>query len=194
MACSNRLAIMMGLEPMNIRLCTPEDAPLLALVGASTFLEAFAGFIAGDAILAHCTQNHSVQYYSRAMAKPATRAWIAELDPLIGTGPAPIGYALLTEPDFSPEIPGPGDLELKRIYAFSRFHGSAEAPGPGQQLLNRTIAHARQHSAPRLLLGVHKDNARALAFYRRNGFQPSGVRTFQLGTHTYDDYVLALTL
>lgn len=179
---------------MNIRLCTLDDAPLLALVGASTFLEAFAGFIAGDAILAHCTHNHSAQYYSRAMAKAATRAWVAELDPVIGTGPAPIGYALLTEPDFSPEIPDPGDLELKRIYAFSRFHGSAKAPGPGQQLMDCAVAHARQEAAPRLLLGVHKDNARALAFYRRNGFIAAGVRTFQLGAHTYDDYVLARTL
>lgn len=193
-ASPNHLAIMMRLEPMNIRLCTPDDAALLALVGASTFLEAFAGFIAGDAILAHCTQNHSAQYYSRAMANPSTRAWIAELDPLIGTGPAPIGYALLTEPDFSPEILCPGDLELKRIYSFSRFYGSSPGPGPGQQLMDRAIAHARQQSAPRLLLGVHKDNARALAFYRRNGFKPAGVRTFQLGAHTYDDYVLALTL
>ncbi len=179
---------------MNIRLCTSEDAPLLALVGAATFLEAFVGFLAGDAILAHCTQNHSPQYYSNALSKPATRAWIAEVDPQIGAGPAPLGYALLTEPDFSPEIPLPGDLELKRIYAFSRFHGSPGSPGPGQLLMEHAVAHARQQSAPRLLLGVHKDNARALAFYRRNGFVQAGVRTFQLGSHIYDDYVLALTL
>ena len=185
---------MMRLEPMNIRLCTPEDAPLLALVGAATFLEAFAGFIAGDAIFAHCTQNHSPQYYIRAMAKAATRAWIAEVDPAISTGPAPVGYALLTEPEFSPEIPRPGDLELKRIYVFSRFHGGPGSVAPGQQLMERAIAHAREQSAPRLLLGVHKDNARALAFYRRNGFVQAGLRTFQLGAHTYDDYVLALTL
>lgn len=185
---------MMGLEPMNIRLCTPADAPLLALVGASTFLEAFAGFLSGDAILAHCTLNHSPQYYANALTKLKTRAWVAEVDPVFGQKPAPVGYALLTEPDFAPEIIRPGDLELKRIYAFSRFHGSTSAPGPGQHLMDRAIAHAREQSALRLLLGVHKDNARALAFYRRNGFEQAGLRTFQLGEHIYDDYVLALDL
>lgn len=210
----------MGVELMNIRPCTTADASLLALVGSATFLEAFAGFIAGDAILAHCTKNHSVEAYTRYLAQPTARAWLAEVDPAIGTGPAPVGYALLTEPDFSPDLPQPGDLELKRIYVLSKFYGRTDgnggAPGagaswglvpgpvagrgsrptagPGQQMMELAIAHAEQQGAPRLLLGVHRENARALAFYRRNGFEQVGVRTFQLGSHVYDDFVLARTL
>ena len=41
-----------------IRSCTPADAQALALVGAATFLETFAGVLDGQAIVAHCEQAH----------------------------------------------------------------------------------------------------------------------------------------
>ncbi|HAN89030.1 MAG TPA: GNAT family N-acetyltransferase, partial [Erythrobacter sp.] len=44
------------------------------------------------------------------------RAWLAEIDR------APIGYALLTRPEL--DAAQDGDIELKKIYLLSRFHGS----------------------------------------------------------------------
>ena len=120
------------------------------------------------------------------MTDPATRAWLAEVAP----GAAPVGYALLTAPDLPPELLQPGDLELKRIYLFSRFHGG----GTGQRLIQTVIDEARSSGAHRLLLGVHPENERALAFYTRNGFERIGTRSFQVGPLTFADPVLALTL
>ena len=184
----------MSAPEVQFRQCSAADAATLALVGAATFLEAFAGRLPGEAILGHCARNHTEAAYAGFLAQPTTLAWLAEALP----GGAPVGYALLTKPDFSPELIQPGDTELKRIYVFSRFYGSrtqaagnpSRSTSAGQGLMDLAIAQAKDQGSLRLLLGVHRENARALAFYERNGFKPVGVRTFQVGPSVFDDLVL----
>lgn len=157
------------------------DAPALALVGAATFLESFAGILQADAIIAHCAGHHRTEAYA-ALLDGGARAWLVEA----ATGGAPLGYALVARPDLA--LAQAGDLELKRIYSLSRFHGS----GMGAALMDQAIQAAAGHV--RLLLGVYQGNARALAFYEKQGFARIGTRQFQVGAHLYDDYVLARAL
>ena len=171
---------------MSIRVCNAEDASTLSLIGSATLLEAFAGLIPGHAILAHCRMNHTIGAWDKYLADPANKAWLAEIEP----GAFPIGYSLLTKPEFPEGLAGAGDLELRRIYLFSRFHGS----GTGPELMDAALGEARARGAKRVLLGVHPDNARALAFYKRNKFVIIGSRPFHLGPETFHDPVLALTL
>jgi ribosomal protein S18 acetylase RimI-like enzyme len=172
----------MQFDEISLRPCTVEDADALAVIGSATFLESFAGILEGTSILMHCRNQHSPQTYRKYLAHPDTQAWLAVVPP----GDAPIGYAMLTAPDLPlPDITE-HDIELKRIYLFSRFQRS----GAGSLLFERALAAAREAGKTRLLLGVHAENARALAFYRKNGFEKVGVRTFQIGTTVYDDLVL----
>src|SRR3546814_9140352 len=90
-----------------IREAGESDAPALALIGAATFLETFAGIIDGAAILGHCAAQHSAAAYRDHLAAGA-RAWLAEALP----GGAPIGFALITKPDLA--AAAEGDIELKR--------------------------------------------------------------------------------
>lgn len=173
-------------DTVALRECTPADASTLAIIAAATLLEAFAGLVPGDALLAHCRKNHIPSAYSDYFTKPETRAWLAEVPP----GAAPVGYAMLTAPEFPAGLAQDSDLELRRIYVFSRFHGG----GAGRRLMDLAIASARRQQAKHLLLGVHPDNQRALAFYRKNGFVQIGVRKFQVGTSVFEDPVLSLTL
>jgi len=41
------------------------------------------------------------------------------------------------------------------------------------------------------MLGLFSANARAIAFYARQGFVQAGVRSFRAGQGVYDDLVLA---
>ncbi len=164
-----------------VREAGPDDAAALALVGAATFLETFAGILDGGAVVAHCAAQHSEAAYRTYFASGA-RAWLAEAQP----GGAPIGFALIGTPDLA--AAAAGDIELKRIYALSRFHRS----GMGAALMDRAVAAAEGHR--RLLLGVYADNARALAFYRKQGFADLAVRQFNVGGKLYDDVVLARPL
>lgn len=164
-----------------IRPAGPDDADALALVGAATFLESFAGLIDGAGLVAHCAKQHSAETYRAYFAKGA-KAWLAKIEP----GGAPVGYALLCAPEI--EHAQGGDIELKRIYLMSRFQGSNIASA----LMQAVVAQAA--GAKRLLLGVKDDNHRAFSFYAKHGFETIGTRRFDVGGKTYDDFVLARPL
>jgi len=172
----------MPFDPISLRAAGVDDASALATIGSATFLESFAGILEGASILMHCQNQHSAETYRKYLTHPETRAWLAVVPP----GDAPIGYAMLTAPDLPLPDLSPADIELKRIYVFSRY----QRAGAGKLLFERTLSAARDAGKQRLLLGVHAGNARALAFYRKHGFNQVGVRTFQIGAMIYDDLVL----
>ena len=166
-----------------VRRAGPEDADALALVGAASFLDGFADILPGADIVAHCAARNSPQAY-RTWLAAGPALWLGET----ATG-APVGYAGLSQPDL-PQARA-GDVELKRIYALSRFHGS----GLGRALMETAVGEARALGAQRLLLGVYPGNHRAIAFYRRTGFAVIGARAFTVGATTIpDDLVFALEL
>ena len=144
-----------------VRRAAPADAPALSLVAGATLLEAFHHIIPGADLVAHVARNSSPEQFARWIDDPAAAVFVAEA---AGTG-APVGYAVVTEPDF-PIATGAGDAELRRIYTLTAFHGT----GLGRALLGEAIAAARSSAADRMLLGVHIDNVRARAFYERAGF------------------------
>lgn len=168
----------------SVREASHRDVARLALVGGATFLETFAGILDGAAIVEHCQREHCAEAYDSYLAAGAS-AWLAETE----VGSAPIGFALLAKPDLAVAEPEK-DLELKRIYALSRYHGT----GVGPALMQRAVARATETEASRLLLGVYAGNARALAFYARSGFEPVAERRFRVGGKEYDDIVLAKQL
>ena len=167
-------------EPaMTIREAGIEDAARLSLVSNATFLETFAGMIDGAALLAHCDKHHEAAYLAKLLEGGA-RAWLADVDG------APVGYALLNQPEL--EAAERGDIELKKIYVLSRFHGS----GIAKRLFDTVLQAAAGND--RLLLGVKKDNHRAIGFYRKHGFTQIATRRFDVGGKLYDDVVLARDL
>jgi GNAT superfamily N-acetyltransferase len=146
----------------SVRQAGSGDAARLALVAKATFLETFAGLLDGADILAHCKREHDEAACWKWLADPDAQLWLAETE----QGGAPIGFALLARPSL-PIPTGERDLELKRIYLFSRFHGS----GGGKALFEAALVEARRRGSKRLLLGVNAGNERARAFYAKIGFQ-----------------------
>jgi ribosomal protein S18 acetylase RimI-like enzyme len=199
-------------ETITLRRATPADAPALALLGAATFLEAFTWMLPGPDILAHTLNHHTAAAYAKYMADPNTRITLAVTGPAADFPNAPgspVGYVLLCTPELPTIDVLPTDIELKRIYLFSRFrtapvldtgnqdaHGATIIPNlrPAQALMDAAVADARALGRTRLLLGTHAGNLRAIAFYHRNGFTPAGARTFQVGTQTCSDLIFAKPL
>ena len=60
--------------------------------------------------------------------------------------------------------------------------------------MDAAVEDARALGRTRLLLGTHEGNARAIAFYRRNGFSEVGTRTFQVGTQVCCDLIFGRAL
>jgi len=189
-------------EPVILRRATLDDAPALALVGAATFLEAFTWMLPGADIIAHCAKNHSPEAYRATLAEPHTRITLA----VTAASGAPVGYAMLCAPDLPSFDLQPGDIELKRIYLFSRFRSRHTAPvldatgkptphlSAGQALMSAAIADAQSMGCRRLLLGTNADNQRAIGFYRRNQFADAGTRSFQVGSQCCCDLIMSRLL
>jgi ribosomal protein S18 acetylase RimI-like enzyme len=170
---------------VTLRACVPGDEHALALLGAATFLETYAGLIDGQDLIAHVRHQHDAQVYAAWLAGHGAQLWIAEVAP----GASPVGYLVLT----APELPLPvhdGDREVRRLYVLERYRRS----GAGRRLMAAAAAQIQGSGGGRLLLGVYSRNAAALAFYAALGYLTVGTRQFQVGSQHYDDYILALEL
>lgn len=167
-----------------LRRATADDAPKLALLGAATFLVAFASDHPGDALLDHCSVEHSERRYADWLTKPDYALWLIETP--LG---APIGYAMLCPPeiDITPE---PDSLELKRIYTLPGW----QSAGLGRRLMEAAIDEARTRGAKTLYLCVYTINVNAQRFYARFGFEKVGQQQFMTGNVPFTDWILAKTL
>ncbi|MDJ0922719.1 MAG: GNAT family N-acetyltransferase [Henriciella sp.] len=174
----------MNANDITLRRAVLGDEATLSAIGAATFLESFTETIPGPDLVKHCRDQHSLAYYRDVLQAPDPRyaCWIAEY---VETG-APIGYAMTAAPDL-PTPTGDQDIELKRIYVFSRFHGT----GAGKQLNALANSHAAQLACSRILLGTYHENHRAVAFYKREGYTLIGTRQFQVGDQVFDDIIMA---
>jgi ribosomal protein S18 acetylase RimI-like enzyme len=172
------------LKPV-LRRAVAEDAAALSLVAGATLLDAVAGIQKGRDLVAHCAANNTPAKFAAWLDDPASVVTLAEA----ANGAAPIGYTVLTTPDLPVEIAG-DDIELRRIYTLSRLHGS----GLGAELMERALDDARAMGKRRVLLGVYGGNARARAFYERQGFTVVGTRRFLVGETLHDDAIYGRSL
>lgn len=152
------------------------------MIGQSTFLETFAGVLAGRDIVAHCQAAHSAELYRQWLDNPAYGLWLAEIVP----GNAPVGFMVVAPAQLPLADLASSDMELKRIYILGKFQGG----GTGTRFINEAVRHAGRVQATRLLLGVYAENHAALGFYARHGFKQLGSRLFNVGGQDYDDRIM----
>jgi ribosomal protein S18 acetylase RimI-like enzyme len=171
--------------PLQIRRCTSADAPALALIGQSTFLETYADVLPGAAIIAHCAKAHAQAQYADWLADCAYQCWLVE-----APGGAPVGFMVVSPPDLPLADLSAHDLEIKRIYLLGKFQGG----GVGKRLVAEAVRFSDERQARRLLLGVYGNNHAAIGFYERSGFAKVGTRTFNVGGNLYDDFIMGKTL
>jgi ribosomal protein S18 acetylase RimI-like enzyme len=170
----------------HVRVCGPDDAQALALIGKATFLDAFAGVLSGQDILAHCATQHAAEVYSAWLSDPRARTWLAEIEP----GNAPVGYLVVAPASLPVADLRHDDIEVKRIYVLQRIQGT----GLGLRLMKEALTFATLAGSRRLLLGVYGKNERAVAFYERFGFTRVGTRRFRVGHNDYDDLILGFDI
>ena len=100
----------------------------------------------------------------------------------------PVGYAV-AHPAKLPDSDAATDIELKRIYMLSKWHGG----GWGAKLYDAVEQEARARGARRLLLSVYIHNLPAQRFYAKRGLETIGRWVFE-GFDTSEDYILAKSL
>lgn len=170
-----------------IKKATIDDAEMLSAVGGATFLESFIDTIPGPDIVLHMQRQHSPDIYRGYLKAedPRYACWLA----LFTETGAPVGYVVSAPPDLPTEV-NATDIELKRIYLFSKFQGS----GVAKALSDAFELHAQDCGARRIFLGTYHENWRAVAFYKKAGYEQVGVRQFEVGGQLFDDIIMAKDL
>ncbi len=164
-----------------IRIATTDDAAMLAELGARTFREAFDPFLPPPDLEAYLRAAYNPAKQMDELANPLRKFFIAEREGVA------VGYALLLAHGATPAVSAENPVELERLYLLQNAIGG----GLGTVLMNTCIEDSRRSGHTSMWLQVWERNERAIAFYRKMGFESVGERTKELGTKTGRDLIMA---
>ncbi len=165
---------------LSIRSAGPNDAALLAELGARTFAETFAPDNSPDDMAAYLAASFAVEIQAAELADPHSLFLIAEIDQ------SAVGYAKLKQGPPPPGVSTERPIELERLYVARAWLGS----GVGARLMQACLAEAKRLGANILWLGVWEHNFRAREFYRRWSFHEVGTHVFELGNDEQTDILM----
>jgi diamine N-acetyltransferase len=169
---------------MNIRTADVHDAILLAELGARTFADSFSADNTPEDMAAYLAKSFSPEKQAAELAEPGTVFLIAE------DGGAPVGYTRLREGNVPECVKGQNPVEIVRLYSVKAMIGR----GVGAALMQACIQEAGNRGCSVIWLDVWEKNPRAIAFYRKWGFEKVGEQGFQLGDDLQTDWLMARTV
>lgn len=162
------------------RLATVADGPALAAAGRRCFAETFGAHFPPQDMATHLERSFGAGGLPADLAgNPACRVRMAEEEDRIA------GYLKLMPMALPVEHPA-GALEIRQFYVLAPWQGA----GIAAALMDWAIAAARESGAPALFLSVWEKGARAIAFYRKHGFEIAGSAPFALGGSVMVDPVM----
>ena len=154
----------------SIHAAGPADLPRVRDLAYRIWPEAFAGVLPAEQIGPMLDEIYALETLAADIAERGHRYWLA------GTPEADLGYASAYRAD--------GRVWIKKLYLLAESRGL----GLGKAL----IAAARAHFGEALpvALYVNDGNARAIAFYRSQGFEVESHVPVQMGPFQFADYVM----
>lgn len=190
-------------QPIWIRLAGPADAALVADISRRTFIDSFG---------AHNTKENMDLFLSQQFTREMQMAEVGapgRIFLLAFCGDEPAGYASMREgnplPLSSADSPGPeassahpyaresaasahpagtDAIEILQIYSEQNMIGK----GVGKALMERCLEVGRERNNEWIWLGVWEHNSRAIAFYRKFGFERFGEHVFMVGHDPQTDW------
>lgn len=147
-----------------IRAAGPDDAPVLAELGARAFTEAFGYLFETEALTAYLHEEYSVSTLEAVLSGSQYRLFLMEL------GEEAIGYVGLKRDSAHPFIHASHQWQMQRLYLLQAYIGH----GLGPLLMKHAIACCRAHAPLSLWLEVADVNPRGKLFYERHGFTAAG--------------------
>nr|WP_297912610.1 GNAT family N-acetyltransferase [uncultured Allomuricauda sp.] len=164
-----------------IRLAKKEDAIAIALLGRTTFSEAFGGLFSDrDDLKRYLDQTFAVDKIEKSLGKSNNRYWIASVDRL------PVGYAKLKIRSPSAFVEGNDTSQLQKIYVLQDFLEMKI----GRRLQDILMKNAQNSGSRHIWLSVYEANKRAIRFYEKNDFRPVGKHQFRIGKLSFNFKVM----
>lgn len=172
------------IECMEIRYGIPEDAAMLAKIGAKTFYDAYIEDINADDLQTFVNETFSTEIQLKELTDTNSIFLIVEVDNNIA------GYAKLTINAINEYIKGTRTLEVSRIYLLQGYIGR----GIGKELMARAAQEAKERDCDSIWLGVWDKNQKAISFYEKIGFRKMGTHPFEFGDEKHNDLIMEMSM
>jgi ribosomal protein S18 acetylase RimI-like enzyme len=167
-----------------MRLATAADAAPLTAFARAIFMETFGP--SND-------PRHIDPYVATAFRPEVQAAEIGREGTftvlVVDDDEAIIGYAYVALGGPAEVVVESDPIEIKRFYVGTAAHGR----GVAQAMMTDVFERAREMGARTIWLGVWERNARAIAFYHKQGFVQAGTQRFLLGDDLQTDWVMQNT-
>lgn len=160
------------------------DVNTLKEIGIDTFNEAFAHLNTPENMAHYLNTAFTDQKLLEEINNPCSEFYMARLDNRV------IGYLKISYGPAQTELKDNEGLEIERIYVLQEFHGKKV----GQTLFNKGLDIAATMKKSYVWLGVWEHNAKALAFYKKNGFEVFDSHEFRLGDDLQTDLMMKRNL
>lgn len=171
-------------EDIEITPVTLSDIGPFQQISRQTFTETFAAGNTEENLKKYLEESFSIEKLTAELNDTNTETYFAKLHHQV------IGYLKLNYGPSQTEMQDEGALEIERIYVLKEFYGK----NVGQLLYQKALQVARQKNANYVWLGVWEENARAIQFYKKNGFVAFDKHIFKLGNDEQTDVMMKLPL
>jgi ribosomal protein S18 acetylase RimI-like enzyme len=160
-----------------------DDAPLLSLIAASTFIESHGASASKDDIDSYVTRMYSSKIIEGELADSKNIYYIIYHDK------QPAGYSKIIFDSPYTGSKTKNTTKLDRLYLLKKFYNLKL----GQALLQCNIELSKESIQSGMWLFVWKKNDRAILFYKRNGFRIIGSHDFRISErHTNPNHLMFL--
>lgn len=165
---------------IQIRRAEEDDALALSVLAERTFRAAFAELNTAANMQLHCATTYGHAFQLAEIRDSSRETWVAEGNAGL------VAYVQLRLDATSPMILGRRPVEIQRFYVDASHHGA----GLAYQLMSHVVARAEAAESTVLWLGVWERNPRALAFYRKWGFDVVADHVFTVGNDPQRDLIM----
>jgi ribosomal protein S18 acetylase RimI-like enzyme len=165
----------------SVRRAGPDDARILAALGAATFTETFGHLYPPEDLHTFLVGTHSVDAWNRALSDPRRAVWLAALGDA-----TPIGFIAVGSCKLPVENREPSAGEIQQLYVLAR-HQNLRL---GSHLMDAGLEWLETQGLTPLYVGVWSENFGAQRFYGRYGFNKVGEYGFPVGTTVDHEFIL----
>ena len=168
--------------PRHLRHATSNDSSQLAALAAAVFRQTYGEVIPNEILTLYLQQHFAPLTIAADIGLPHQYYLVAY------DGERLAGFCKLAKTAVPPTIPTTAynPLELVKLYLHSDYHGT----GTGSKLMEAAVETAVHHQHDALWLCVWEQNAPAIAFYQKWGYNQVGTTQIFVDSVVFDDLVL----
>jgi diamine N-acetyltransferase len=167
------------LKPMNyqFRLANLEDA-------AATFRDTYTVYNTSENMEQHVAKNFSLQQIEKELRDADSQYFIIEFEQEI------VAFAKLVKNHSTKGLADKNVVEIERFYIDKTLQGQQL----GRKLMDFCVEWSVENNFEIIWLGVWENNANAIKFYQKMGFEFLDKHTFVLGTEVQTDFTMKRNL